>query len=104
MTECTIVPKVPTQAMLDANGSSIAPQWKAWLEQDARETWAAMLAAAPPDTLRAELDEVVRQWKWCAVREDENGEPYESDGSSTRLMLCAGELQAIIAKHWRGMT
>lgn len=42
-----MVPREPTRAMLEANGRSVAPEGNAWLERDARETWAAMLAASP---------------------------------------------------------
>jgi len=49
MNEWKLVPVTPTQAMLDANGTSIAPVGTAWLSEDARQTWAAMLAAAPED-------------------------------------------------------
>lgn len=45
--EWVLVPREPTQAMLDANGESAFPAGKEWLERDARSTWAAMLAAAP---------------------------------------------------------
>ncbi len=45
--EWVMVPREPTQAMLDANGDCDFPEGKAWLEKDARTTWAAMLAAAP---------------------------------------------------------
>ena len=43
--EWVMVPREPTQAMLDANGDCDFPEGKAWLEKDARTTWAAMLAA-----------------------------------------------------------
>lgn len=42
-----IVPVEPTQAMLDANGTSNVPAGTQWLNEDARNTWASMLAAAP---------------------------------------------------------
>lgn len=42
-----LAPIVPTQAMLDANGKSTLPEVKEWLEKDARETWAAMIAEVP---------------------------------------------------------
>ena len=41
------VPVEPTQGMLDAAGMCIVPDGKEWLDQSNRETWAAMLAAAP---------------------------------------------------------
>lgn len=42
-----LVPREPTQEMIEANGRSICDEGNAWLERDARTTWAAMLAAAP---------------------------------------------------------
>lgn len=42
-----LVPVEPTQAMLDAAGMCIVPEGKKWLDDSNRETWAAMLAAAP---------------------------------------------------------
>lgn len=46
--EWVMVPKEPTQTMLDANGDCEGfPEGKAWLEEYARVTWANMLAAAP---------------------------------------------------------
>lgn len=42
-----VVPVEPTQGMLDAAGMCIVPDGKEWLDQSNRETWAAMLAAAP---------------------------------------------------------
>ena len=42
-----LVPVEPTQAMLDAAGMCIVPEGKKWLDDSNRETWTAMLAAAP---------------------------------------------------------
>jgi hypothetical protein len=42
-TEWKLVPVEPTPEMIAANGSSAAQSGRAWLAQDARETWAAML-------------------------------------------------------------
>ena len=42
-----LVPVEPTQAMLDAAGMCVVPEGKRWLDASNRETWAAMLAAAP---------------------------------------------------------
>lgn len=47
MNEWKLVPVAPTQAMLDAAGECPVPEGKAWLDDDARATWGAMLAAAP---------------------------------------------------------
>ena len=48
-TEWKFVPVTPTPEMVAANGSSVSQEGREWLAQDARETWAAMLAAAPAD-------------------------------------------------------
>jgi len=42
-----LVPVEPTQAMLDAAGMCVVPEGKRWLDDSNRETWTAMLAAAP---------------------------------------------------------
>jgi len=41
-----LVPVEPTRAMLDAAGRCAVQEGQAWLDADARATWAAMLAAA----------------------------------------------------------
>lgn len=42
-----LVPIEPTLEMIKANGTSGTPEGDEWLADDARKTWAAMLAAAP---------------------------------------------------------
>jgi len=50
MTQWKLVPIEPTEEMIAANGQSDRPDVKAFLAEDARKTWAAMLTAAPqPD-------------------------------------------------------
>jgi hypothetical protein len=50
MTQWKLVPVEPTEEMIAANGHSDIPEGQVFLAEDARQTWAAMLAAAPaPD-------------------------------------------------------
>lgn len=50
-TRYVVAPREPTIEMQRANGSSLVEDEvsRAWLDRDARETWAAMLAAIPDD-------------------------------------------------------
>lgn len=47
-----LVPMEPTEAMELANGTCMFPQGQEWLREDARKTWAAMLAAWLADPKR----------------------------------------------------
>lgn len=50
MTQWKLVPVEPTDEMILANCYSDAPTFQTWLAEDARQTWTAMLNAAPqPD-------------------------------------------------------
>lgn len=63
-----LVPVEPTQAMLDAAGMCVVPEGKEWLDASNRETWAAMLAAAPeaPQPAKQPLidDEICDSWEF----------------------------------------
>lgn len=63
-----LVPVEPTVAMLDANGKCGEPSGQAWLHDDARATWAAMLAAAPdPPYLSMTREEAQAFQHWAGM-------------------------------------
>ncbi|MHB1407984.1 MAG: hypothetical protein ACYCXC_00070 [Acidovorax defluvii] len=76
-----LVPVEPTQAMLDAAGMCVVPEGKEWLDASNRETWAAMLAAAPeaPQPAKQPLidDEICDSWEFITGHQIQFGPSSE---------------------------
>lgn len=94
----------PPDADVGAQGEECPACHRAWTEH--RSGYSASQCRMKPTAPAAGkgVDTLPAKWRERAEREDEEGERYETEGSATRLRLCADELEAALTRQQgRGM-